>query len=128
MNRSKILLLLLSFSWFSAIAQQGTASAPPAADAPKTLVPPTPEMAQQTRQDERHITLNVLATDTTGKPVSGLQQQDFTILDNKQPQTMTSFAAVQGTSGVGKLAVREGYFGEQLAAFARITKDKNKLV
>ena len=98
MNRSKILLLLLSFSWFSAIAQQGTASAPPAADSPKTLVPSGQEMAQQTRQDERHITLNVLATDTTGKPVSGLQQQDFTIFDNKQPQTMTSFAAMQGAT------------------------------
>jgi VWFA-related protein len=100
MNRSGILVLLLSVSWFAAMAQQGTASAPsPAAGAPKALVPPTPQMAEQAaRQDGRHITLNVIATDAQGKPVPGLQQQDFTILDNKQPQTMTSFAAVQGAT------------------------------
>jgi VWFA-related protein len=45
---------------------------------------------------DRHITLDVVVTDKSGKPVSGLQQQDFTLLDNKQPQTILSFHAVQG--------------------------------
>ena len=32
-------------------------------------------------------------TPKSGPPVSGLQQQDFTISDNKAPQTITSFQA-----------------------------------
>ena len=44
----------------------------------------------------RSITLDVVVTDKSGKPVSGLQQQDFTLLDNKQPQKILSFTAVEG--------------------------------
>src|ERR1700733_8940564 len=47
---------------------------------------------------DRHITLDVLVTDKSGKPVSGLQQQDFTLLDNKQPQKILSFEGVQGAA------------------------------
>jgi VWFA-related protein len=43
---------------------------------------------------DRHITLDVLVTNKSGKPVTGLQQQDFTLLDNKQPQKILSFEAV----------------------------------
>jgi VWFA-related protein len=42
----------------------------------------------------RLITLDVVVTDHTGKPVPNLQQADFTLLDNKQPQTIVSFAAI----------------------------------
>ncbi len=42
------------------------------------------------------IHLDVVVTPKSGSPVSGLQQQDFTILDNNVPQTMTSFEAVDG--------------------------------
>jgi VWFA-related protein len=42
------------------------------------------------------MTLDVVVTDKPGKPVSGLQQQDFTLLDNKQPQKILSFQAVEG--------------------------------
>jgi VWFA-related protein len=41
----------------------------------------------------RQITLDVVVTDKSGKPVPGLQQQDFTLLDNKQPQKILSFQA-----------------------------------
>ncbi len=44
----------------------------------------------------RQITLDVQVTDKSGKPVAGLMQQDFTLLDNKQPQKLLSFEAVQG--------------------------------
>ena len=40
--------------------------------------------------------LDVVVTPKSGAPVSDLQQQDFTILDNKAPQTITSFAALGG--------------------------------
>jgi VWFA-related protein len=42
------------------------------------------------------IHLDVVVTPKSGSPVSGLQQQDFTILDNKVPQTITSFVDVDG--------------------------------
>ena len=32
----------------------------------------------------------------SGKPVAGLEQRDFTLLDNKQPQKIVSFQAVAG--------------------------------
>lgn len=43
------------------------------------------------------ITLDVVVTPKSGPPVAGLQQQDFTVLDNKVPQTITSFRAVGGS-------------------------------
>jgi VWFA-related protein len=44
----------------------------------------------------RRISLDVVVTDKSGKPVAGMQQQDFTVLDNKQPQTILSFRAMNG--------------------------------
>jgi VWFA-related protein len=41
----------------------------------------------------RRITLDVVVTDKSGNPVAGLQQQDFTILDDKRPQAIVSFRA-----------------------------------
>jgi VWFA-related protein len=45
---------------------------------------------------QRPITLDVVVTNKSGTPVPGLQRQDFTLLDNKQPQKILSFQAVQG--------------------------------
>jgi VWFA-related protein len=42
------------------------------------------------------MTLDVVVTDKSGRPVPGLEQQDFTLLDNKQPQKILSFQAVEG--------------------------------
>jgi VWFA-related protein len=47
-------------------------------------------------QQNRRITLDVVVTDKSGMPVPGLQQQDFTLLDNKQPNKILSFDAIQG--------------------------------
>jgi VWFA-related protein len=43
-----------------------------------------------------NIHLDVVVTPKSGPPVSGLQQQDFTILDNKVPQTILTFQTVRG--------------------------------
>lgn len=67
---------------FSAFAQEAT---------------PTPPSGSSAAPESR-ITLDVVARDKSGKPVAGLQQQDFTILDNKQPQKILSFEAVGGAS------------------------------
>jgi VWFA-related protein len=47
----------------------------------------------------QQMTLDVVVTDKSGKPVGGLTQRDFTLLDNKQPQKIQSFQAVQGDAG-----------------------------
>jgi VWFA-related protein len=43
-----------------------------------------------------NIRLDVVVTPKSGPPVSGLQQQDFTVLDNRVPQTILTFQAVRG--------------------------------
>jgi VWFA-related protein len=47
-------------------------------------------------QQNRRITLDVVVTDKSGKPIPGLEQQDFRLLDNKQPSKILSFAAITG--------------------------------
>jgi VWFA-related protein len=43
------------------------------------------------------ISLDVVVTPKSGLPVADLQQQDFTILDNKTPRPITSFHAFAGS-------------------------------
>jgi hypothetical protein len=42
------------------------------------------------------INLDVVVTPQSGAPISGLEQRDFTVLDNNVPQTITSFRALRG--------------------------------
>jgi VWFA-related protein len=67
-----------------AFAQQTVA----AAQAGAVPAPSTPE---------GRIKLDVLVTDKSGKPVSGLDLKDFTLLDNNQPAKILSFHASDGT-------------------------------
>lgn len=48
------------------------------------------------------MTLDVLVTDASGHAVSGLQQENFTLLDNKKSRPILSFRAVDGVLGAGK--------------------------
>jgi len=41
-------------------------------------------------------------TDNSGRPIEGLEQKNFTLLDNKKPQPIVSFRAVDGLKGAGK--------------------------
>jgi VWFA-related protein len=47
---------------------------------------------------EGRINLDVVVTDASGKPVSGLGLNDFTLLDNNQPAKILSFHAVEAKS------------------------------
>jgi VWFA-related protein len=49
-----------------------------------------------TQPGDGKIHLDVVVTAQSGLPVSGLQEQDFTVLDNEVPQTITSFEFVDG--------------------------------
>lgn len=57
--------------------------------------------AQPQAPPDRHagagsVVLDVVVTPKSGPPVGGIEQKDFTLLDNKVPQTLTSFQAVDG--------------------------------
>jgi VWFA-related protein len=80
-------IYLLCFSLFCGFAVQNVFAGQP--QSPESVQPPS---------DDHRITLDVVVTDKSGKPVAGLQQQDFTLLDNKQPQKILSFQAIGGTA------------------------------
>jgi VWFA-related protein len=92
-NRPAGLQLVLALGLcVSGFAQQTTppAQAPPLQPRPATA----PAVAA------RPVVLDVVVTDKTGNPVPGLQQQDFTLLDDKQPQPIVDFHATVGTKDV----------------------------
>jgi len=86
------------FPWFfvllltlSGLSGQNT---PPAQLQPRPAGPSLPAPAGADRQ----ITLEVQVTDKSGVPIRGLQKQDFTVLDDKQPQNILSFHAVDSAT------------------------------
>ena len=52
------------------------------------------------------INLDVVVTDNSGKPISGLGPKDFALLDNGQPQTIISFHEYDGISSTPDPPVR----------------------
>ena len=71
-------------------------STEPAAAPPPVLTRRSPEDRDRASRAAHRIILNVVVTDASGKPVSGLQEKDFTLLDNQQPRPIVSFQAVEG--------------------------------
>ena len=75
------------------------------------------------------IYLDVSVTPKSGPPIADLQQQDFTVLDNKVPQTITSFHSVTGRDAhveivlvidaVNDTVVNVGYERLQIDKFLR---------
>ena len=97
--------ILLCFA-LAATAQETTSppassqqSTSPALTPPVTLIPRTHAEREDRYQEQHRILLNVLVTDASGKPVTGLKQEDFTILDNGRTQKVVSFRAVKGSAG-----------------------------
>ena len=52
---------------------------------------------------EGKIKLDVLVIDDAGQPVAGLEQKDFTLLDNKKPRPILSFGPSMGQPGTERL-------------------------
>jgi VWFA-related protein len=65
----------------------------PAEPANPVLVPRPAPKPVNPGDAEGSIKLDVVVTDAAGKPVSGLEAKDFTLLDNNQPQKTVSFHA-----------------------------------
>lgn len=82
-------LLLCCFSC-TAFSQQSAA--------PPQVTPPGESPTTRARGVAGHrISIDVVVTDKSGKPAVGLQQQDFTILDDKQSTPILSFRAADET-------------------------------
>ena len=103
--------LFLCFA-HSSLAQQTSPPAPttgqstaPARTPPITLIPRTHEEREDRYLAQHRILLNVLVTDASGKRVTGLKQEDFTLLDNGQPQKVVSFRAVKGSVGFAPVRI-----------------------
>jgi VWFA-related protein len=78
-----------------------------------SIISPVVLTAQQTRfpsslpesvapvasQQTHKVTIDVTVSDKSGNPVHGLQQQAFTLLDDKQTRNLTSFRAVDMDAG-----------------------------
>jgi VWFA-related protein len=84
LRRRELMFIKVRLCFFLFISLSYAATASPQEAAPPAPVP------------SGTIDLDVVVTPKSGPPVSGLQQQDFTILDNKVPQPITSFRAVRG--------------------------------
>jgi VWFA-related protein len=54
---------------------------------------------------DKRITLDVVVNDKSGKPVAGLQQQDFSIFDNKQPRPILSFEGFGDAGAAGQAEI-----------------------
>jgi VWFA-related protein len=69
----------------------------------------TPQLSARQNHSAAHpgdrIYLDVMVNPKSGPPVSGLLQQDFTILDNNVPQTITSFRAVDGRQDPAEVVI-----------------------
>jgi VWFA-related protein len=53
---------------------------------------------QPTSQPPQPIKIRVVVDDKSGQPVTNLGQQDFTVLDNKDPRAITSFKIASGAA------------------------------
>src|SRR6202050_3816649 len=76
-----VLAVLLSPAWA------------PNAAAPQLQPRPPEPSAQPSTGADRQITVDVQVRDKSGAPVRGLQKQDFTVLEDKQPKNILSFQA-----------------------------------
>jgi VWFA-related protein len=79
-----------------------------------------------TQPGNGEIYLDVVVTPKSGPPVAGLQQQDFTVLDNKAPQTINSFRALRAREAPLEvvLVVDDVNTGLQIIGYERSEIDK----
>ncbi|MFZ0199283.1 MAG: VWA domain-containing protein [Candidatus Sulfotelmatobacter sp.] len=89
---------------------------------PRTAAPPAPT------GPSREIGLDVQVTDKSGAPVRGLQQQDFTILDDKRPQNILSFHPVDnGTTSTDDAVEIVLVVDAVNASFDAVTYERSEL-
>ena len=91
----KVCLTKIRISYFLFIALLITAAASARQNAAQ-MPPQAQQNSTPTQAHSSKMYLDVVVSQKSGPPVAGLQQQDFTLLDNKSPQTITSFKEIAG--------------------------------
>ncbi len=86
-----------------------------------TLAPAPAESASP----DAGIVLDVVVTDSAGRPVSGLTRQDFTVTENKHPEPVLAFKAVNGDAAAPEQAVV--VLDEVNMAFSDIARARDQL-
>jgi len=134
MSCSNLLGLLLACSSVSCLAQNTlSSSVVPEASANHLPAEVThlPGQDSQPRPQAAHsIALSLIVTDSSGAPISGLKSEDFVLLDNQHPQTITAFQALDGGaagSSVHVILVLDG-INNPGWAFNRQAKEMERFV
>jgi VWFA-related protein len=94
---SFLCLLILSAAPSAPAQSDSSAPAPPKQDPQLKLRPPP--APNDKKIPEGRVRLDVVVTDTSGNPLSGLGPQDFQLSDNGRPQPLISFHAFDGAPG-----------------------------
>jgi VWFA-related protein len=119
----ELFLLLYFLSPLSAVVSGQDASPPQLQTRPATpsLSPPG--------GTDRQITLDVQVTDKFGVAVRGLQKADFTLLDDKRPQDIVSFHAVDRSDSLASDPPVEVVLVVDAvnASFASVVYERNEL-
>lgn len=95
-------LVLVAFPFaatYLAAGQAASTGSPPVSSTARDASAASPAVAVDLN-DAHTIRLAVVVTDKSGAPVKGLKAEDFTVLDNKKPQTV-SVQEADGTSQTG---------------------------
>lgn len=89
-------IFCLTFAWAAHLAPQiALGQAAPSQSQPSPqLIPRTHAEREMRFQMEHRIILNVQVSDASGEPMRHLQKKDFTLLQDQQPQPLTSFREV----------------------------------
>lgn len=72
---------------------------------PITLIPRSHEERESRYRAQHRVILNALVTDASGKPVTGLQQEDFALLVDREPRPLFSFRAAKGSTASERVHV-----------------------
>jgi VWFA-related protein len=76
-------------------ALSGRSGGPQSDQTPK-LIPRTHEQREARFRAEHRIVLNVEVRDAAGSPITGLNAEDFTLMQDQQPRSIVTFRAVNG--------------------------------
>lgn len=79
-------------------------------------------------QQDRRITLDVVVSDKSGQAVAGLKEQDFKLIDNKAPQKIVSFQAVDGKGAAGDPSVEVILFIDEVnLPFTKMANEREQI-
>ena len=84
-TKHAVVAMALCLVWPARMSGQSVPPPPPPTDQAK---PTTPAL----KVTARAVQVNVIVQDKNGQPVTGLTKENFTILDQGQPQTLASFS------------------------------------